>query len=265
MQHDEPLALLAIRHAGNDKFLLGRAGKLVKFFFDLDVRHHFAGDFAEAAQPVGDCEEAVLVLGGDIAGDVPAVLQHFRGFFRLAEIALHHVGASHEQQAGRSHRQNLARFRIHDAHADSRQRMADASAFRAHLPESGSAKIAGVDGDHRRTFRRAVAFERPDAEAIFEGERQPLRQFLRAHHHKLEAAEIFRRTAAQICLQKCRRRKKKGYAIVADKLAHGGEVERAGMVSNAAAEHGGQPERHREAEGMKKRQHAEQHILVLQA
>ena len=62
VQHDEPLAFLSVGHAGDDKFLLGRAGEFVQFFFDLDVRHHFAADFAEAAQAVGDCEEAVLVL-----------------------------------------------------------------------------------------------------------------------------------------------------------------------------------------------------------
>ena len=75
---------------------MGRVGEFLQFFFDLDVRDHFAADLAEAAHAVGDGEETVFVLCGDVAGDIPAVAQNFRCFFGLIEIALHHVGAAHE-------------------------------------------------------------------------------------------------------------------------------------------------------------------------
>ena len=85
----------------------------------------------------------------------------------------------------------LAGIRINDAHADAGERMADASSFCADLAKSGSAKIARVHGDDRRTFRGAVTFERTNAETVFERERQTLGQFFRADHHVLQAAEIF--------------------------------------------------------------------------
>ena len=82
VQHDQALAFLFVRHAGDDERLLGRAGQFVQFFLDLDVRHHFAADFAEAAQAVGDLQEAVLVHRRDVAGDIPAVAQDLGGLFR---------------------------------------------------------------------------------------------------------------------------------------------------------------------------------------
>ena len=81
------------------------AREFVQLFFDFDVRHHFAADFAEAAQAVRDREEAVFIFCRDVAGDVPAIAQNFRRFLGLAEIALHHVGPAHEQQSRRAGRQ----------------------------------------------------------------------------------------------------------------------------------------------------------------
>jgi len=49
------------------------AADFVEFFFDLDVRNHFAPDFAEAAEPVGDLQEAIFIEARDVAGDIPAV------------------------------------------------------------------------------------------------------------------------------------------------------------------------------------------------
>ncbi len=108
MQHDQPLAFLLIRHAGHDERLLGRAGQFVQLLLDLDVRHHLAADLAEAAQAVGDLQEAVFVNGRDVAGDIPAVAQHFGGLVRAAKVALHDVGAAHQQQAGLADRQSRA-------------------------------------------------------------------------------------------------------------------------------------------------------------
>ena len=83
VQHDQPLALFLVGHAGDDKCLLGHAGQFVQLFLHLDVRHHFAADFAEAAQTVGDLQKAILVHRRDVAGDVPAVAQHLGGFLRF--------------------------------------------------------------------------------------------------------------------------------------------------------------------------------------
>ena len=70
----------------------------MQLFLHLDVRHHLSADLTEAREPVRDRQETVFVKGGDIAGHVPAIAQHFRGFVRPAEIALHDIGSAHEQQ-----------------------------------------------------------------------------------------------------------------------------------------------------------------------
>src|SRR5690349_5091492 len=66
-ENDEALALLFVRDGGYGKDLFGGIGQFVQSFLELDVRNHFAADFAEAAEAVGDAEEAVFVHGGDIA------------------------------------------------------------------------------------------------------------------------------------------------------------------------------------------------------
>ena len=139
--------------------------------------------------------------------------------------------------------------------------MADPPAFRSDLAKTGRAKITRVHGDDGRTFRGAIAFERTDAEAVLECQRQTLRQFFRADHHVLQAAEILGRTAPRVRLQKCGRGHQERHAIVAHEFADGGEIERAGMVDHAHAQRRGQPQRHREAERMKERQHAQQAIV----
>ncbi len=70
---------------------------------------------------------------------IPAVAQHFGGFFRLAQIALHHVRPAHEQQTRLAQRQVFLVpriFRVDDAHAHAGQRMADFAALGADLPET---------------------------------------------------------------------------------------------------------------------------------
>ena len=63
-------------------------------------------------------EEAVFVLCGDVAGNVPAVAQDLGGRFRVAEVAGHDVRAAHQQQAGLADAERLHRFGIDDADAD---------------------------------------------------------------------------------------------------------------------------------------------------
>ena len=73
--------------------------------FDFEVRHHFAGDFAEAGEAVGDVHEAFVVEQRDVAGDVPAVAEDLGRALGLVEIAEHAVGALHQQQTFRIGRQ----------------------------------------------------------------------------------------------------------------------------------------------------------------
>src|ERR1700735_5209548 len=253
MQDYKALAFFPVGDAGDHERFFRGFGQLVKFFFDFDVRHHFAADFAETAEAVGDGEEVVFVFGGDVAGRIPAVLQNLRGFFRLAQITFHHVGAAHEQQAGSIHGQARARFRINDAHADSGQRMADVSAFAADLTKSGCAVIAGIDGDDRRTFSGSIAYQRANAKAIFECERQRLGKFFRAHDHELQASEIFWQAAARVLLEEGGRREEKSDAIIANHFANGNEVNGAWMKGYSDGEKRRKPQRDREAKGMEER------------
>src|SRR5438552_2437035 len=70
--------------------------------FDFNVRNHLTCNLAEAAQPVGNFDESVLVDRRDIPGDVPAIMEDFRRLLRLVEISLHHVRTSHDEKARRA-------------------------------------------------------------------------------------------------------------------------------------------------------------------
>jgi hypothetical protein len=65
----------------------------------LTCGNHFARDLAEAGEPVGDVDEALVVDAGDVGGDVPAFVESFGGAFGLAEVTHHAVGAFDQQQA----------------------------------------------------------------------------------------------------------------------------------------------------------------------
>ncbi len=142
--------------------------------------------------------------------------------------------------------------------------MPDRAALCAHLPESRRAIVVRVHRHHRRTFRAAVAFERPNAEAILERRRHSLRQFLRTHDHQPQTAEIFRRAFSQIALQKCRRRNQKRNSVLANQRADGAEIKRARMIGDANSDHRRKPQRHRESEGMKEGQHAEKRVVAVE-
>src|SRR5271170_3618038 len=139
--------------------------------------------------------------------------------------------------------------------------MTDATAFRANLPKTGSAKIMRIHGNDGSAFRGAISFERPDAEAILESERKSLRQFFGADDHVFQAAEIFGRTAPRVRLQESWRGHQESHAIVADDFADRGEIERAWEVNDAHAQRRRQPQRHRKAERMKEWQNAEETIF----
>ena len=79
MQHNQTFALFFVGQAGDDERLFGGIGEFVQFLLDLDVRHHFAADFAETAQAIGNLQKAILVNRRNVAGDIPAVVQHLGG------------------------------------------------------------------------------------------------------------------------------------------------------------------------------------------
>ena len=155
--------------------MFGCARQFLQQILDLDVRNHFAADFAEAAQAVGDAQKAFFIHPRDVAGVIPAIAKNVRGFFRLIEIPAHDIRAADEKQPRLVRGNRLQGVRIDDFHRDSRKGMADAAALGAHLPEGSRAKIGGVDRDRRRTFRAAVTFMRPDAEVILESLRNTIR------------------------------------------------------------------------------------------
>ena len=63
-------------------------------------------------------------------------------------------------------------------------------------------EIGAVDGNDRRAFGDAVAFDRADAEPVFEGLAETEGQFLRAREDHPQGAELFRCAAALIELEK---------------------------------------------------------------
>src|SRR5215475_10626959 len=173
--------------------------------FHFDVRHHFAADFAEAAEAVRDAQEAVFINGCDVSGVIPAVLEYFGGFLRSIEVPHHDVRAANEEQPGLVYRQSLAGIRVKNTHCDAGQGMADGPPLRAHLSEVGGAKVIRVDRNHWRAFRATVAFQGPNSEMIFEGLRDAFRQFFRAGHHDAQAAKRLRRAASRVSVQERRR------------------------------------------------------------
>ena len=109
--------------------------------FDSEVRHHFAGDLAEAREAVGDADEAFVVDQRDIAGDVPAVVEDLGGALGLVEIAEHAVGALHQQQAFRIGRQRVEGDGIDNARGDAGQRVAHGAGLVAGLRVLAGAEV----------------------------------------------------------------------------------------------------------------------------
>ena len=155
-------------------------------------------------------------------------------------------------------------IRIDDFDRDSRQRMADATTFGAHLAKSSRAKIGGVDRDCRRTFRTAVAFVRPDTKVIFKCLRDAFRQFFRARHHEAQAAKIFGRAAACVGVQESGGGEQHGHGIFADQRANHARIERVGMKDHADAGCRGEAKRAGKAKRMEKRENAQDAVAGVQ-
>src|SRR4029077_2743075 len=100
--------------------------------------------------------------------------------------------AANEHQAGLARRLRRARVRVHDAHGDTRERMADFATLAADLAEARGTKVVRVHRHSRGAFGAAVAFERSNAKMLFERGSQTDGQFFWAGHHDARAAKMLR-------------------------------------------------------------------------
>ena len=89
--------------------------------------------------------------------------------------------------------------------------------------------------------------------------------FSAAHRHDAQAAELLRRAAAHVKLQKRRRRQEERHFVVADQRADRLGIERIGVINRAHTQHRRQTKGAGETERMEKRQHAEETIPPVQA
>ena len=143
--------------------------------------------------------------------------------------------------------------------------MSDFAAFGADLPEARGAEVVCVDRHGRRAFGAAITFQRADAETFLKCRSQPVGQFFRCRHHHAQAAEILRRTAAQVKLQERRRGEQKGNLMLAHQRPDAFGIERIRMINHAHAQHRRQTERAGESERMEERQDAQETIPVIQS
>ena len=201
MDDDETLSFFFVGNSGNRKALFGNTRELMQLFFNFYVRHHLAADLAEPAQTVCDCEKPILVQRRNISRDIPAVAQNFRGLFGPAEVSLHHVRATDQEQPLLPQRERPHGRGIHDANTHARKRVADLSPLRPYLPESGRPVIQRVHRDGGRALRASVGLERLDSELAFESLDDAVLQLLCPDENILQAAEILRGATPDVRLQ----------------------------------------------------------------
>ena len=217
---------------------------------------HLAADLREAREPVGDRQVAVVVDPGDVAGRVPTILQHLGGQLVAAEVAAHDVRPGDLEEALFAGAERLAAVEVDDAQRHSGQRLADGAAARTGLVDARRTEPRRIDGDDRGALGRAVAFERADTEALFEGRRDAIGKLLRAHDDEAQGTELTRATAANVDLQKGRRRDQQAQPVLLHPLADRRRIE------GVRAEHGREtitqrePQRER-AKRVEQRQRAE--------
>src|SRR5262249_25508402 len=151
-------------------------------------------------------EKTIFFQTGDISGDIPTVFENVRSFLRPSQIALHYIWSFDQKHSRLVWRKGLHGFRIDDAHDHTWQRMTGRATARTNLAKPWSAEIAAIDCHNWRALRTTIAFQRTDAEKIFECEGHTFRQPLRTNQNILQAAKVFRRATAHVGLQECRRR-----------------------------------------------------------
>ena len=113
--------------------------------------------------------------------------------------------------------------------------MTDLAAPGSHLPEARRAEIPAIHRHDGRALRAAVSLQRTNAELIFKGQRNALRQLFGAHQYIFKRAEALRRAAPHIALQEGRRRHDECHLIFLDKPADHLRIERIGMKDHAHA------------------------------
>ncbi|OQA25608.1 MAG: hypothetical protein BWY59_01709 [Verrucomicrobia bacterium ADurb.Bin345] len=254
IQDHEPLPFLLVRHRGDGQHLGRFPERAVIGFLHADVRHHLAPDLAEAREAVGDRHEPVLVHDRDVAGVVPSVAQHLRGLLRVVEIADHDVRPLDEHQPGLAGRNPLAGLRVHGFDRDAGQGMAHAAEANAGLPDAVDLDIRDAERRHRREFRRAVAFERADAELFLERVGHARLELLRADDDVAQRREVLGFRAPQVRQQERRCREKKRGAVLAHDLRDLRAIERVRMVGGRESAQQRQPQRAGEPERVKERE-----------
>src|SRR5215510_1140316 len=125
--------------------------------------------------------------------------------------------------------------------------MADRATARANLAKPWSAEIAAIDCDNWRALRTTIAFQRTNAEKIFECEGHTFRQLLRTNQNILQAAKVFRQATAHVRLQECRRRDEECDAVTGNQFADGFCIKGIGMEHNANPVNRRQPQRNGES------------------
>ena len=130
---------------------------------------------------------------------------------------------------GLAKRARLAGVGVDDACHHARQRMPDAAALAADLPEAGRAKVARVDRHHRRGLRRAVTLHRSQPEAILERRGQALRQFLRAGQDQSKRAQLSRGATSHVKLQEGGCGQQNGHPVAMNEITHRRGIQRVGL------------------------------------
>src|SRR3970040_1126843 len=153
----EPLALLVIRLCGDHRGVLPQNG--VDSLLQLDMGNHLAADLAEAGEAVRDTDEAVLIDGGDISGDIPAVSHDLRRLFGLAKIAEHPIGAFAQEQSLFPGWEGLTGFGIYRPYRDAWQGMPHRPSLEARLAVSAPLEILRVHGNHGCQLGASVSLQ----------------------------------------------------------------------------------------------------------
>ena len=146
------LGRIAARRGGVDKAGRGGSGVLLDDF----ERNHLARDLGKALDAPANGDKTFIVDRDDVARRVPARALGGRRLNHaglvVEQIAFHHVRPLHVQRAAvvdAGHR--LQRL------FDAGQQLADRADLAGHRH---------IDGDHRRAFGDAVAFQNTDAELL---------------------------------------------------------------------------------------------------
>ena len=229
--------------------------------FDAQVRNHLAGDLAEAREPVGNADEAIVVEPRDVAGDIPAVAQALPRFAPAGPDS-RACGSVPSPAAGPS----VVRRQRLEASPDPRSCAATPGSGCPTVPglcptcvSSPVFEVRHVDRDHRRHFRAAVSFQQLHAELLAKAAPRARAASPRPPARSRRVAKSSGSALARVG----------GSRTSAWKAGTSRDTSRTsspiafasvgfGMIHHAAAGDQREPDRHRESEGVEERQHARQ-------